>query len=88
MFLATDSQPGESFIEVGIEVSLSCLRHYPTYIYGARALHPFFMCGQTFLVRLISTRGGTYHMKLVVYRASQDHFIEYHRRFQLFERLL
>ena len=49
VFLATDSQPGESFIEVGIEVSLSYLRHYPTYIYEARALHSLVMYGQTFL---------------------------------------
>ena len=28
VFLATASQPAESFIEVGIEVSLSSLRHY------------------------------------------------------------
>ena len=28
VFLTTASQPAESFIEVGIEVSLSSLRHY------------------------------------------------------------
>ena len=49
VFLATASQPAESFIKVGIEVSLSYLRHYPTYIYEARALHSLVMYGQTFL---------------------------------------
>ena len=49
VFFASAFQPAESFIEVGIEVSLSYLRHYPTYICGAKALHPFVMCGQTFL---------------------------------------
>ena len=33
VFLATASQPAESFIEVGIEVSLSSLRHY-CYLWG------------------------------------------------------
>ena len=55
---------------------------------GAKPLHSFVMCGQTFLGEANQYKGGTYHIELVVYRASQDQFIEYQRRFQLFERLL
>ena len=44
VFLATASHPAESFIAVGIEVSLSSLRHY-SYLWG-QGPAPFVMCGQ------------------------------------------
>ena len=44
--------------------------------YGARALHPIAMCGQTFLGAANQYRGGTYHIKSVVNSASQNQLTE------------
>ena len=47
--------------------------------YGARALHPIAMCGQTFLCAANHYRGGTYHIKSAVYSDSQNQFTEYQK---------
>ena len=75
VFLATASQPAPSFIHKWDGSQFVLFQTIPTY--RARVLHPFVMCGQTFLGAANRGWGGTYHIKSVVYRFSQDQFTEY-----------
>ena len=76
MFLATVSQPAQqSFIHKWNGSQFVLNQTIPTY--RTRVLHPFVMCGQTFLGAANRGWGGTYHIKSVVYRFSQDQFTEY-----------
>ncbi|CAH3179868.1 unnamed protein product, partial [Porites lobata] len=74
-FLATASRPAQSFIHKWNGSQFVLNQTIPTY--RARVLHPFVMCGQTFLGAANRGRVGTYHIKSVVYRFSQDQFTEY-----------
>ncbi|XP_073240563.1 uncharacterized protein [Porites lutea] len=77
VFLATASQPTQSFIHKWNGSQFFLFKTIPTY--RARVLYPFVMCGQTFLGAANRRRGGTYHIKSVVYRFSQDQFTEYQK---------
>ncbi|CAH3021451.1 unnamed protein product, partial [Porites evermanni] len=77
VFLATASQPTQSFVHKWNGSQFFLFKTIPTY--RARVLYPFVMCGQTFLGAANRRRGGTYHIKSVVYRFSQDQFTEYQK---------
>ena len=77
VFLTTASRPAQSFIHKWNGSQFVLNQTIPTY--RARVLHPFVMCGQTFLGAVNRGRGGTYHIKSVVYRFSQDQFTEYQK---------